>query len=81
MRTAQYSVSTTPVKIADQAGSIRKISIHDETVASYLGDRNVTSSTGYKMDANDKITLDVNGGSELWVVTSTGTAAVAIFEN
>jgi hypothetical protein len=81
MRTAQYSVSTTPVKIADQAGSARKISIHNETVASYLGDRNVTSSTGYKMDANDKITLDVNGGSELWLVTSTGTAAVTVFEN
>ena len=81
MRTAQYSVSTTPVKIVDQAGSPRKVTIHNETVASYLGDRNVTSSTGYKMDANDKITLDVNGGSELWIVTSTGTAAVAIFEN
>ena len=81
MRTAQYSVSTTPVKIVDQAGSPRKVTIHNETVASYLGDRTVTSSTGYKMDANDKITLDVNGGSELWIVTSTGTAAVTIFEN
>ena len=81
MRTAQYSVTTTPVKIADQSGSPRKVTIHSETVASYLGDRNVTSSTGYKLDANDKITLDVNGGSELWLVTATGTAAVSVFEN
>jgi hypothetical protein len=81
MRTAQYSVTTTPVKIVDQAGSPRKVTIHSETVASYLGDRNVTSSTGYKLDANDKITLDVNGGSELWLVTATLTAAVSVFEN
>jgi hypothetical protein len=81
MRTAQYSVSTTAVKIVDQAGSPRKVSIHSETVATYLGDRNVTSSTGYKLDANDKITFYVNGGSELWVITASGTAAVSVFEN
>jgi len=52
-----------------------------ETVVSYLGDRTVTSSTGYKLDANDKITFDVNGGSELWMVTATGTASVTVFEN
>jgi len=81
MRNAQYSVSTTAVKLADQAGSSRNISLHAETAPVYLGDRNVTSSTGYKMDANDKITFTIAGGSELWGITASGTAPVYILEN
>lgn len=80
MRSAQYSVSTTPVKLIDQSGSSRSCHIHSETVAIYIGDRNVTSSTGYKMDTNDKLTMTVNGGSELWAVTASGTAAVSLME-
>jgi hypothetical protein len=80
MRSAQYTAGTTAIKIADQTGSSRKLSIHVETSATYLGERGVTSSTGYKMDANDKITLDLAGGAELWAVTASGTAPVYILE-
>jgi len=80
MRSAQYTAGTTAVKIADQAGSTRKLTIHVETAATFLGDRSVTSSTGYKMDANDKITLDLAGGAELWAITATGTAPVYVLE-
>ena len=80
MRSAQYTAGTTAVKIADQTGSTRKLTIHVETSATYLGDRSVTSTTGYKMDANDKITLDLAGGAELWAVTASGTAPVYILE-
>jgi hypothetical protein len=80
MRSAQYTAGTTAIKIADQTGSSRKLSIHVETSATYLGDRGVTSTTGYKMDANDKITLDLAGGAELWAVTASGSAPVYILE-
>jgi hypothetical protein len=80
MRTAQASVSTTAVKLVDQAGSNRTCHIHAETVAIYVGDRNVTSSTGYKMDANDKITITINGGADLWAITASGTASVTLME-
>ena len=80
MRSAQYTAGTTAVKIADQAGSNRKLSIHVETSATYLGDRNVTASTGYKMDANDKITLDLAGSAELWAITASSTAPVYVLE-
>jgi hypothetical protein len=80
MRSAQYTAGTTAIKIADQTGSNRKLSIHVETSATYLGDRGVTSTTGYKMDANDKITLDLAGGAELWAVTASGSAPVYVLE-
>ena len=80
MRSAQYTAGTTAVKIADQTGSTRKLTIHVETSATYLGDRAVTSTTGYKMDANDKITLDLAGGAELWAVTASGSAPVYVLE-
>ena len=80
MRSAQYTAGTTAVKIADQAGSTRKLTIHIETAVTFLGDRSVTSSTGYKMDANDKITLDLAGGAELWAITATGTAPIYVLE-
>jgi len=80
MRSAQYTAGTTAVKIADQAGSTRKLSIHAETTAVFLGDRNVTATTGYKMDANDKITFDLAGSAELWAITASSTSPIYILK-
>jgi len=80
MRTAQYSVSTTPVLVVGEAGSNRTVYFHVETTPVFLGANGVTSTTGLKMDANDKLTMRVNGGSEIWAVTATGTAPVYVME-
>ena len=81
MRTGQYSVSTTAVKLFDQSGSSRICNIHVETTPIFIGDRNVTSSTGLKLDANQKIVLTISGGTEIWGVTASSTAPVYVMEN
>ena len=81
MRTAQTSVSTTAVKLFDQAGSSRACNIHVETTPIFIGDRNVTSSTGLKLDANQKFNFTIAGGTEIWGVTASSTASVYLMEN
>ena len=68
--TAQFSLTTTPVKIISADIVAEKVYIHSETATAYLGfDSSVSSTTGYKLDPNDKITLDNHEG-ELWAVSS-----------
>jgi hypothetical protein len=76
---AQYTVTTTPVKIVPADISAERVYIHSETAIAYLGgDSTVSSTTGYKLDVNDKITLDTHEG-EIWVVSaSSSTVSVLI---
>jgi GTP cyclohydrolase III len=70
---AQYTVTTTPVKIVSADMSAEMVYIHAETAAAYLGgDNTVSSTTGYKLDVNDKITI-ANHEGELWIVSGTST--------
>ena len=66
---AQYTVTTTPVKIVSADVSAEMVYIHSETAIAYLGDSTVSSSTGYKLDINDKISL-TNHEGEIWVVSA-----------
>jgi hypothetical protein len=44
--------------------------IHSETAIAYLGgDNTVSSTTGYKLDVNDKISL-ANHEGEIWAVSA-----------
>ena len=67
---AQYTVSTTPVKIVPSDMPAEMVYIHSETAIAYLGgDNTVSSTTGYKLDVNDKISL-TNHESEIWAVSA-----------
>jgi hypothetical protein len=46
----------------------------------YLGDANVTTSNGYKMDNNDKLTLSVGDHEGLYAVTASGTNVVGVLK-
>jgi GTP cyclohydrolase III len=76
---AQYSVTTTPVKIVSADISAEMVYVHSETAIVYLGgDNTVSSSTGYKLDVNDKISL-TNHEGELWAVSaSTSSMSVLV---
>ena len=74
---AQYTVTTSPTKIVSADVAAEKIYIHSETAIAYLGgDNTVSSTTGYKLDVYDKITLDTHEG-ELWIVSS-ATSSVSV---
>ena len=76
---AQFSLTTSPTKIVAADIASENIYLHSETAIAYLGvDSTVSSTTGYKLDVNDKITLSNHEG-ELWAVSaSTGTMSVLI---
>lgn len=67
---AQYAVTTSPVKIVSADIAAEMVYIHSETAIAYLGgDSTVSSTTGYKLDVNDKISL-ANHEGEIWAVSS-----------
>jgi hypothetical protein len=67
---AQYAVTTSAVKIASADSLAENIYLHTETGVCYLGgDSTVSSTTGYKLDVNDKITI-ANHEGELWVIAA-----------
>jgi len=67
---AQYTVTTSPVKIVPADTAAEAVHIHSETAIAYLGgDSTVSSTTGYKLDVNDKITL-ANHEGEIWAVSA-----------
>lgn len=74
---AQFTVTTTPVKIVTADIAAEMVYIHSETAIAYLGgDNTVSSTTGYKLDVNDKISL-TNHEGELWA-TSASSSAISV---
>jgi outer membrane lipoprotein-sorting protein len=66
---AQYTVTTSPTKIVSADIAAEMVYVHSETAISYLGDSTVSSTTGYKLDINDKISL-ANHEGEIWAVSA-----------
>lgn len=66
---AQYTVTTTPTKIYLGDGATT-VHVHSATGTCYLGDSDVTTSTGFKIDNGDKLTLDTHE-SNVWAVSAT----------
>lgn len=67
---AQIQVGTIPtlIHLGDGASSVY---LHTMGIM-YLGDSTVTTSTGYKMDNGDKLTVETHETS-LYAIVSTGT--------
>ena len=71
---AQYAVTTSPVKIVSADIAAEMVYIHSETAIAYLGgDSTVSSTTGYKLDVNDKISL-ANHEGEIWAVSASSSS-------
>jgi hypothetical protein len=73
---AQYTVTTSPTKIVSADIVAEMVYVHSETAIAYLGDSTVSSSTGYKLDINDKISL-ANHEGEIWAVSS-ATSSISV---
>ena len=64
----QYSVTTTPVKVYLGDGATT-VHLHAAGGTVYLGDSDVTSANGLKIDNGDKIVFDTHE-SALWAVAA-----------
>jgi hypothetical protein len=72
---AQYTITTTPTAIFLGDGATT-VHLHTASGTLYLGDSNVTSSTGYIVDNGDKLVLETHESS-IYAVTATGTTTIS----
>jgi hypothetical protein len=75
---AQHIVGTTAIKLDSTNGAPHEVHIHCASGSIYIDGSGVTSSTGYRMDNGDKLTLLLLTNEELWAVTSSGTSTVYV---
>jgi hypothetical protein len=82
MVTGKISVATTPTKVVGQDGSNRTVYVQCETAVVHLGGSTVSTTNGYHMDINDKITFNIRGGDDLWCVSGgTGVISYMVITN
>jgi hypothetical protein len=74
---AQVTVGTTPTLLVAADMQAEQVNFHSSSGTIYLGDANVTSSTGYRMDNGDKVVLQ-NHETAIYGITSTGSATMSV---
>jgi len=68
---AQVSVNSTPTLLAKTNGAPMEIHLHCAAGAVYLDGANVTTSTGFKLDNGQSMTVTLTTNDELWAVAAT----------
>ena len=74
---SQVTVTTTATLLVTGDAVAEGVYLHSSSGTCYLGDSNVTSSTGYKMDNGDKLIIN-NHESPIYAITSSGTVTMMI---
>jgi hypothetical protein len=72
----QITITTSAQQIVPADVNAETIYIHAAGIV-YLGDANVTSSNGYRMDSGDKVVIN-NHETALYAVASAGTPNIYI---
>jgi hypothetical protein len=80
MRTAQETVTTSPTLLFDKSTVWRECHIHNESGIIYIGNSDVSTSTGAKVDNNFHDIMTLPPSTQLYAVTNTGTAKVYCLE-
>ena len=68
---AQVTVTSTPTLLAKTNGAPMEVHLHCAAGAVYLDSAGVTTSTGYKLDNGQVITVTLTTNEELWAVAAT----------
>jgi hypothetical protein len=74
---AQVTVTTAATLLVAGDASAEQVNFHSSSGTIYLGDSNVTSSTGYRMDNGDKVILQ-NHENAIYGICSTGSATMSV---
>jgi len=75
LTTSQVAVNATPALVADQSPSGCRISLHnvDQGAPLWIGSSStVSTATGFRLDAKDKVQLTLNANEQLWAVCANG---------
>jgi len=74
---AQVTVTTSPTLLVAGDALAEQVNFHSSSGTIYLGDSNVTASTGYRMDNGDKVVLQ-NHETAIYGICSTGSATMSV---
>lgn len=75
--TRQVTVTTSPTALVDATAEAEMVYLHSSSGTCFVGNSDVTSSNGYKMDNGDKITIE-NKANGIWAITSAGTVTMQV---
>jgi len=76
--TAQKSVTTTATLLVAANRADQLVYLHSSSGIIYLGNSDVTTSTGYRMDNGDKLSLQLSDNEALYGIVSSGTATMMV---
>jgi hypothetical protein len=77
-KTSQVSVTTTPTLLVTANRADQSVYLHSSSGVIYLGNSDVTTSTGYRMDNGDKLTMQLSDNESLYGIVSSGTATMMV---
>jgi formylmethanofuran dehydrogenase subunit C len=75
--TRQVTVTTAATALVDATAEAEMVYLHSSSGTCFIGNSDVTSSTGYKMDNGDKLTIQ-NKANGIWGITSSGTVTMMV---
>lgn len=75
--TRQVTVTTSPTALVDATQEAETVVLHSASGQCFIGNSDVTTSTGYRMDNGDKLTLD-NKANGIWGIAASGTVTMMV---
>lgn len=79
MITGQKTVTTTATLLVASDPHDQTVLLHSASGTCYLGNANVTTSTGFRIDNGDKLTLPLGAYEGLYAVATSGTVTVYVY--
>ena len=76
--TSQKTVTTSPTLLVTANRADQMVYLHSSSGIIYIGNSDVTTSTGYRMDNGDKLTLQLSDNEALYGIASSGTATMMV---
>lgn len=76
----QLTVDGTAVLVASAQGSPKEIIVHTGGTMYFGGDNTVTSSTGFRLDKDDKMTFTLIDGAFMYAIGSGTPATLYVWE-
>ncbi len=75
--TRQVTVGTTATALVDATAEAEMVYLHSSTGQCFIGNSDLTTSTGYRMDNGDKISIE-NKANGIWAITASGTVTMMV---
>ena len=78
---AQYTVTTTAVKVSAASQTPKRVHLHVSSGTMFAGPAGVSNATGLLLDkAAGVVTIQIDAADELWVLANGGSHVLTVLE-